>query len=140
MKLISLTACLFLMVFSCNQTSSSALAHSLWKMRKVEILKNNELKKVIDTGSQYWNFKTASLIEIFDTHRIQNILHIRISNKSIRSYDNSGALQDEFMIRHLTDDTVALFSKKKTDDAEYNVIYYLDKVKDASAEEIKYAN
>lgn len=128
-----------MMVFSCNQTSSSALANSLWRMRKVEILKNNELQKVIDTGSQYWNFKTASLIEIFDSHRIQNILHIHIGNKSIRSYDNSGTLQDEFMIKKIADDTVALSSKKKTEDAEYNVIYYLDKVKDHSTPEIKQA-
>lgn len=100
-------------------------------MRKVEIRQNNELKKLIDTGSQYWSFKNPSLIEIFDTHRIQNVLHIRIGNTSIKSYDNHGALQDEFLIKKINDNNVALFSKKKVEDAEYHIIYYLDKVKDA---------
>ena len=137
--MISLAACVFLFVFSCHQTSEQGLANCLWKMRRVEILKDNELKKVIDTGSQYWSFKKPSLIEIFDTHRIQNILHISIGNKSIRSYDNMGALQDEFLIKQINDNNVALFSKKKVEDAVYNIIYYLDKVKDSDANEIRNA-
>jgi hypothetical protein len=109
-------------------------------MRKVEILKNNQLTKVIDTGSQYWSFKKPSLIEIFDMHRIQNILHISIGHKSIRSYDNNGALQDEYTIKTINDDNIALFTKKKVEDAEYNVIYYLDKVKDIPREDVKLTN
>jgi hypothetical protein len=105
----------------------------------VEIRKDNEVKKIIDTGSQFWSFKKRSLIEIFDMHRIQNILHIKMGSASIRSFDNRGSLQDEFIINKMDDNCIALHSTKTVEDAKYDIIYYLDKVKDSTAEEIKNA-
>jgi hypothetical protein len=137
MKSIFLTAGIVIIsIFSCHQTASPALINSLWKIRKVEILKNNQLKKTIDTGYQYWSFKKKSMIEIFNTGKIQNVLHVQIGNSSIRSYDVKGKLQEEFVIEEMGDDNMALSSKKKVENAEYNVIYYLDKVKDTAEDKL----
>jgi len=136
MKHILLSAALVL-VGSCSQTAHHNMIDSLWKIRKVEILKNRELKKVIDTGFQYWSFRKKSTIEIFDASKIQNILHVRIGNSTIRSYNVKGDLQDEFVICEIGDDNLALSSKKKMENAEYNVIYYLDKVKDSATDKMQ---
>jgi hypothetical protein len=136
--MISLSACfVILSMFSCHQTASPAFVNSLWKIRKVEILKNNQLKKTIDTGYQYWSFKKKSTIEIFNTNKIQNVLRVKIGNSTIRSYDVKGNIQDEFVIKEMDDDNMALSSKKKVDDGEYNVIYYLDNVKDSAEDKLK---
>jgi hypothetical protein len=137
MKSISLTACMIIIVFSCSQAGNSDLTGHLWKIHRVEILKNNELKKVIDTGYQYWSFKNTSLIEIWNTEKIQKVLHFKMSKGSIKTYDTSGALQDEFFIERMGQDNMALSAHKKIEDAEYNIVYYLDKVKDTTAEDIK---
>lgn len=135
MKHIFLSATLAL-IGSCNQVVHHNMIDNLWKIRKVEILKNSELKKVIDTGYQFWSFKKKSTIEIFDAGKIQNVLHVRIGNSIIRSYDVKGDLQDVFVISEIGDDNLALSSKKKLDDAEYNIVYYLDKVKDSTSGKI----
>jgi hypothetical protein len=137
MKFIALTACLCTALFSCRQANNTDLTKSLWKIRKVEIWKDNEVAKVIDTGSQFWSFEKKSMIEIFDKHRVQNVLHIKMSTGSIRSYDTSGSLQDEFFIQQLDKECLALSSRKKIMQSAYNIIYYLDRVRDTTAGEIK---
>lgn len=138
MKYISLTICLCIL-YSCYQSKKSNVTDGLWRIRKVEVLKNNELKKVIDTGYQYWNFNKKSMIEIFDTHKIQNVLHIKIADRSIKSYNNQGDLQDEFFVHEINDNSLSLSSCKKLDNQEYNIVYYLNKVRDTTAETIKEA-
>jgi hypothetical protein len=130
----SLTAFICILFIGCNRSNEFS---GLWKIRKVEILKNNELNKVIDTGEQYWCFRRKAVIEIFDKHKMQNTLHVKIGDSSIKSFDAAGHLQDEFIIHKVDDSNLALASSKKLDDDNYNVIYYLDKVKDTSAREIK---
>jgi hypothetical protein len=131
-KMISLTA-LVCIIVSCHQAvKKQEFEKGVWKIRKVEILKDNQLKKVLDTGSQYWSFQKASLIEIFNTRKIQNILHIKMNPGCIRCYDDTGALQDELSIREIDNNAIALSSKKKVESGVYDIIYYLDKVKDTS--------
>lgn len=139
MKIISLAACLLFICFSCRRSIKTDLMNGLWKIRKVEIWKDNEVEKIIDTGNQFWSFGNSSQIEIFDTHKIQNILHVKMGAGSIRSYDSGGALKDEFIIQQLNEGIFALSSKQKVLDDEYNIIYYLCKVKDSTAEEIQRA-
>jgi hypothetical protein len=127
-----ITACMIAVLFSCGSDVNSGFANGLWKIRKVQILKNKELKKTIDTGFQYWSFQKRSTIEIFDAHKIHNVLHVKIGNSTIRSYDVKGNLQDEFVIQEISNNNMALSSKKTVDDSEYNIIYFLDKVKDTS--------
>jgi hypothetical protein len=124
-------------VFSCTQPANSSLINKLWKIRKVEILRNNKLEKVIDTGYQYWSFKTTSIIEILNPQRVQNVLHVKMSGSSMRTYDTSGTFQDEFTIQKIDEDNMALSAHKKIEDAEYSIVYYLDQVKDTTAEDIK---
>jgi hypothetical protein len=139
MKLSSLTAWLCLaLFFACHQNKVSDFNNGLWKIRKIEILKDHQLKKVIDTGYQLWSFK-KSLIKIFNLYKLQNTLHVRIDSSSIKSYNTSGALQDEFLIQKLNGNGLALLSKKKILDAEYYIVYYLDKVRDTTAEELERA-
>jgi hypothetical protein len=132
-KRFSITTCMILVLCSCGSNVNTGLANGLWKIRKVQILKDSELKKTIDTGYQYWNFQKRSTIEIFDAQKIHNVLHIKIGNSTIRSYDVKGNLQDEFVIEEIDNNNMALSSKKKVDDSEYNIIYFLDKVKDTSS-------
>lgn len=103
-----------------------------WKMRRVEIRKDHELQKVIDTGYQLWSFKKPSLLEISDANKIQNILHVKLGRSSIRSYDSKGVLQDEFQVMELAGDCCSLTSKKTLNDIQYDVVYYLDKIADTA--------
>lgn len=134
MRRISLTACIAAIMCSCNQNAHPELMNGLWKIRKVEILKDHELKIVIDTAYQLWSFKRPSIIEIIDKGRTKNILHIKMDSSSIRSYDKNGKLKEEFMIRSINNGNVTLASKQKVEDEEYHIIYYLDRVKDGPPE------
>lgn len=120
------------LLFSCGQRDEFA---GLWKIRKVEIHKNNELKKVIDTGFQYWNFKKRSTISIFDKHKVQNTLRIRIRPGVITSLSATGEVQEEFLIQELKRNSLALSSKKRVDEDDYDVFYYFDRVRDTVEEE-----
>src|SRR5687768_15402754 len=96
MRIYPLTACILMLLLSCQRTDDDF--SGLWKIRKVEILKNNELKKVIDTGYQYWNFGRRSVIEIFERQKVQNTLHVKIGLKTIKIFKLNGQLENEFVI------------------------------------------
>ena len=105
-------------------------------MDKVEIMQDAELKKTIYSDYQYWSINGR--IEIFDTSRLQNTLHIKMNKKSFNSIDpGTGFIRDEFVIEKINPRHLELCSRKKIDQAEYSIFYYLDKVDDSSAKEIK---
>lgn len=103
-----------------------------WKVRKIEVLKNNELKKTIDTGCQYWNFARQSKIEIFDLHTMQNTLHVKFGSNLLRSYDGDGHMQEEFIIGSISDQNLELLTHTKLRQDDYSVIYYFDRIKDTT--------
>jgi hypothetical protein len=134
MRIYPLTACILMLLCSCNRRDDFS---GLWKIRKVEILKNNELKKVIDTGYQYWSFARRTVIEIFDRQKVQKVLHVQIGHATIRSYKPNGQVDDEFLVRKLSRERLALTSHQHVRDDKYNIIYYLDRVRDTSVSDIK---
>lgn len=112
------------------------MLRGLWKVERVEILENSELRKTIYSDAQYWSINGR--IEIFDTSKLQNTLHIKLHPKSISSFDpGTGFIRDEFMIEKLNPRHLELCSRKKIDQAEYSIFYYLNKVDDSTAIEIK---
>jgi hypothetical protein len=121
----------FFLATACHHGGESPLMSGLWKIRKVEVLKNNTLQKVIDTGCQYWSFAHRCNLRIFDTHRLQNNLHICFKKNTFQSFDSTtGELKDIFQIQELAAGNLALSSHKKMMEDDYHIIYYLDKVAD----------
>jgi hypothetical protein len=134
MRIYPLTACILMLLCSCHRRDDFS---GLWKIRKVEILKNDELKKVIDTGYQYWSFARRTVIEIFDRNKVQNTLHVQIGINTIKSYRVNGQLDEEFLIRKVSRGRLALTSQQNVKEDKYNIIYYLDRIRDTSANDIK---
>jgi hypothetical protein len=134
MRIYPLTACILMLLGSCHGRDEFS---GLWKIRKVEIFRNNELKKVIDTGYQCWSFARRTVIEILDRDKVQNTLHVQIDLNTIKSYKPNGQLEDEFLIRKVSRGRLALTSHQQVEDDKYNIIYYLDRVKDTSVSDIK---
>lgn len=126
MKPIALTFCIFILCACHKQTVHLS---GLWKIRKVEVLRNNQVQKILDSGCQYWNFTDVSCIKIFDTTKIQNTLSISIGRNSIKSYDTTtGSLKDEFRIEEANAKNLMLSSEQQIKNAVYHVNYYLDRV------------
>ena len=127
MKPIALTVCLCTLI-SCGQTNKQLLT-GFWKIRKVEVLKDDQLQKTIDVGCQYWRFINRNSISIFDTLRVQNVLTVKIGSSSIKSFDNAtDRLKDEFVIRELDAKKLLLCSHHTLDAYDYNALYYLERV------------
>jgi hypothetical protein len=117
--------------FACRGTEHSF--HGLWKVKRVEVMQGSELKKLIDTGSQYWDMRTKSGIDIFDNGQLQNRLSIKTAANSIQSFDPAtGNLKDEFVIEKFDKQNLELSSRQTINENDYQVIYYLDKVPDTA--------
>lgn len=123
---------------ACYKSKNKELLNGLWKIDRVEVLKGPELKKIIDTDCQYWNISDGSGIEIFDTIEMQNILRIKLDKDSINSIDpGSGRILDKFVIQKLNRNKLELSSRQQLNTGVYSIVYYLDKVNDTIAAEIK---
>jgi len=101
----------------------------LWKLEKIEVLQNNELKKIIEAGYQYWKFYKTDSIEIFNDKQVQKCLKIKAGNDSFSSIDGgTGNVIDEFVIEKFNKNELELSSKKKVEWGDYTVVYYLEKI------------
>jgi hypothetical protein len=101
----------------------------LWKLDKIEVLRNNELKKIIDTGQQYWKFYKADSLEISDAAHVQKSLRIKAGKDSFMSLDHqSGNAVDEFVIDKLNKQELELSSRKTIENDDYTVVYYLERI------------
>ena len=126
-----------LCLFACRSTVDPQTMDGLWKIRKVEVFKNNQLKKVIDTGQQYWHIAGKKNIEIFDTQQVHNVLRIKVDKNKIKSFNDSGQLQDDFVVERHNANSLSLSSHKKMQQDQYNIVYHLDKVPDADADDLR---
>ena len=123
--------CSSLLFFSSCSRNNNAVPDGIWKLEKIEILKDNELRKIIDTGYQYWKFYNSDSIEISNTQQVQKCLRIKAGRDSFRSIDYaSGNMIDEFFIEKHNNHELELYSKNKLDKEDYTVVYYLEKVID----------
>jgi hypothetical protein len=114
--------------FSCAKNKVS-IAAGWWKIDRIEIVKNNELVKVLDSCMQYWNIYKADSIEIFERKVLQNCLHIKSGRNSIKSIDpETGKLVKEYFIRLQNDQQLELFSNERLGEDIYDVIYYLTRM------------
>lgn len=123
--------CSSILFFSSCSMNNKNIPAGIWKLEKIEILRNNELKKIIDTGYQYWKFYNSDSIEISNTQQVQKCLRIKAGRDSFRSIDNaSGNMIDEFFIEKHNKHELEIYSKNKLDKVDYTVVYYLEKVID----------
>ena len=129
MKIYTIIACITWLFASCKP-GNTTIPSGIWKLEKIEVLQNNELKKIIEAGYQYWKFYKADSIEIFNDELVQKCLKIKADNDSFRSIDRgTGNVIDEFVIEKFNKQELELSSRKKLDQLEYTVVYYLEKVK-----------
>lgn len=129
-----LTTTFLLMAYSILLFSGCKRAYKipegLWKLERVEVLRNNELTKIIDTGFQYWKFFKTDSIQISDEHHVQKRLKIKPGSDSFASIDcKTGNIMDEFVIEKLDKKELELSSRKRLERADYTVVYHLQKIK-----------
>jgi len=138
MTILYIILCEALFLLAACKVNNHHLPAGLWRLEKIEVLKNNELKKIIDTGYQYWKFYKTDSIEISNEKEIQKCLRIKAGNDSFRSIDGgTGDTIDEFFIEKLNKHELELSSKKKLDQIDYKVVYYLQKMTGAAETEVK---
>lgn len=128
MKIYTIIVCIVSLIIACKKNNTT-IPSGIWKLQKIEVLQNNELKKIIEAGYQYWKFYKADSIEIFIDELVQKCLKIKVGNDSFRSIDRgTGDIVDEFFIDKLNQQELELSSRKKLDQLEYTVVYYLEKM------------
>jgi hypothetical protein len=137
MKVGALIIILFYpLIYSCS--ARDKINPGWWRIDRVEILKNDQLTRVIDSENQYWNFRARDSIEIFEGHQLQVCLQVRMDKHSIRSIDRkSGGLIDEYFISKSNKDQLELYSTIRMEEDNYRVVYYLDKVEDTLSTDTK---
>ncbi len=109
-------------VAACYKPDINPKLRGLWKVDKVEVMKDGELKRLIKDSSQYWQIYQQDSIRIFTPEKLQNCFPVTIHKSSITGP------ADEFIIDKLNDESLELSSNKKMQEANYTVIYYLDRV------------
>src|SRR5687767_4622837 len=108
-----LTGLCFLFISSCTRSKNIGLLQGLWKVESVEVLRNNELNRVIDPCFQYWNFYKTDSIRIFNKKQIQKCLYVKISKGIIKCINPvNGSLVDEFIIDKLNKTHLELTSRR----------------------------
>src|SRR5687768_7661553 len=82
---------------SCIRNNNNRFLAGMWKVERVEVLKDNELKRIIDPGIQYWKFCKTDSIEIFNKRQVQNRLYVKVKKSSIKCFNRlNGSQLDEF--------------------------------------------
>lgn len=118
-------ACSIYLFTGCRSSYHSRIPDGPWELRRIEVLRNNELKKIIDTGYQCWEFFACSM-EISDDRHLQRRLKIKAGTDSFRSIEyGTGNVVDEFMIDKLSHGELELSSRKIIENVNYTVVYYL---------------
>lgn len=140
MKPYLLSIAFIILAIACSREKHTIL-HGLWKIERVEIMKGPVLQKtIIDSSNQYWSIRDREWLYIFDDHKLQNRLQVKMDKESIRSFDtSSGNLQEEFLIERSTTEKLELVSHQTIDKDNYDIIYYLDKIEDSKAPAISSA-
>ncbi|MEP7376068.1 MAG: hypothetical protein ABI675_21915 [Chitinophagaceae bacterium] len=130
MKLIHLTLFISILLFAaCLGNKLNNMPSGLWKLYRIEVLRDNELTKTIDAGYQCWKFYKADSIEISDKQEIQKCLKIKCGKNYFNSVDRiSGVVIDEFVIEKYDKKVLELSSFKKMDEKNYTILYYLEKI------------
>lgn len=128
MKIFTIIVCITWLLASCKP-GNITIPSGIWKLEKIEVSQNNELKKIIEAGYQYWKFYKSDSIEIFNNEQVQKCLKLKADNDSFRSIDRrTGDILDEFVIDKLTKSELEISSRKNLDKIDYTVVYYLEKV------------
>ena len=126
--LFVLASYIVLILSACSKNKIHHLLPGFWKLQRIEIMKDGQLKKLIKDSSQYWKVHAKDSIEIFSTQHLQNCLWVNIGKTSIRTIDRAtGKLADEYLIDRLDDSRLELSTYQKVIDDEYTILYYLER-------------
>lgn len=117
--------CGFLLA-SCNKPLLNEQLPGLWKIEKVEVRLDGQIKRLIKDSSHFWQIFEKDSIRIFTPGKLQNSFPITVHKLSIKSP------ADDFKIDKLNSEHLELSSIKNLQEATYTVIYYLDRVEDGN--------
>ena len=116
-----------ILLLYCHKKTSGDLIPGTWQVKKIDIFSDNQLRKTIDTGYQYWRFYKDDSIHIYDHATLQNCLHIKMDKQFIHSIDSKNRT-DQFSIDTLNNQILELSSKQCLPDEEYTIVYHLEKM------------
>ena len=127
--LYSLMAYSILLFTGCKRPQYNRIPDGIWKLERIEVLKDHELKKIIDTGYQYWKFLNNESIEIYNDSTVQKRMKIKAGSDSFSSIEcGTGAVLDEYVIEKVNRRELELSSSKTIERSDYTVVYYLNKI------------